>query len=292
MKTFFKLFAVLVVVVAIVVAGAFFYVDIIAKKAIEQGGEMALGVPTSLDAVHISLLGGEASMSGLNVANPAGFQTPTFMGLGKGEVTVSLGSLLGDTVKVPKVSLSHIRINLEQLGKKNNIDPILARTKSLSSKKGKSTPSSESKEGKKFIIEYFSLDDVQIDASLDFLGQVSKVNLVLPKIELRNLGAKEQGLPMPELIQKVVQAVLSVAQKSSGQLSPALAKLLAGELSGLDSIKTEVVGQAKARVEKQVEELQKKIDEQVPKDLAPEIDKVVDEKAGDLLKNLLGKDKK
>ena len=292
MKVLFKLFIALLVVIIIVVAGAFFYVDTIAKKAIEQGGEMALGVPTNLDAAHISLFGGEASLSGLKIANPTGFKAQTFMGLGQGEVVVSLSSLLGDTVKIPRVSLSSIRINLEQSGKKNNVDPILARAKRLSGKKGKSTPPPATKEGKKFIIEYFSLNDVQVDASLDFLGQVSKVNLVLPKIELRNLGAEEQGLPMPELIQKVVQAVLSAVQSSSGQLSPALAKLLSGELGGLDGIKTEVIGQATAQVEKQVEDLKKKIEEHIPTNLSPEIDKVVDEKAGDLLKGLFGGDKK
>lgn len=292
MKLLFKLFIALLVIVVIVVAGAFFYVDSIAKKSIEQGGEMALGVPTSLDKVHISLLGGEASLNGLRVANPSGFKAETFMQLGQGGVAVSLGSLMADTIKIPQVKLTNIRINLEQVGKKNNIDPILARAKSLSGKSGKSAAPPADKAGKKFVVEYFLLDDVQINASLDLLGQATAVNLVLPKIELRNLGAKEQGLPMSELIQKVVQAVLSAAQKSSGQLSPALAKLLAGELGGLDSIKTEVIGQAKAQVEKKVEDLQKKIKEQVPVGLSPEIDKAVDEKAGNLLKGLLGGDKK
>ncbi|MDX2480519.1 MAG: AsmA family protein [Desulfuromusa sp.] len=295
MKVLFKLFIVLLVVVAVVVAGAFFYVDSIAKKAIEQGGEMALGVPTNLDAVHISLLGGEASLNGLQIANPSGFKAQTFMQLGQGEIAVSLGSLLGDTIKVPQVKLSNIRINLEQSGKKNNVEPILARAKSMSSQKGTSAPQPAAKDGKKFIIEYFLLDDVQVDASLDLLGQASSVNLVLPKIELRNLGAEEQGLPMPELIQKVVQAVLSAVQNSSGQLSPALAKLLAGELGGLDDIKTEVIGQATAQVEKTVKDVQEKVAEQLPADLPPEVDKAVNEKAGDLLKGvggLLGGDKK
>ncbi|MDX2494322.1 MAG: AsmA family protein [Desulfuromusa sp.] len=286
MKLLFKLFIALLVVVVIVVAGAFFYVDSIAKKSIEQGGEMALGVPTSLDKVHISLFGGEASLNGLRVANPPGFKAETFMQLGQGGVAVSLGSLMGDTIKIPQVKLTNIRINLEQMGKKNNIDPILARAKSLSSQKGKPAAPPADKAGKKFIIEYFLLDDVQINASLDFLGQATSVNLVLPKIELRDLGAKEQGLPMPELIQKVVQAVLSVAQDSSGQLSPALAKLLAGELGGLDGIKTEVIGQAKAQVEKKVDELKKQVQEQIPVSLPVGTDKVVDEKAGELLKGV------
>lgn len=295
MKTLFKLFIVLLVVV-VGIAGAFFYVDTIAKKAIERGGEMALGVPTSLDEVNISFFGGEVSLNGLNIVNPAGFKAPTFMGLSQGKVVVSMGSLLGDTVVIPQVKLSGIEMNLEQIGKKNNIDPILARTRSLGGKEQQTAPQNvANKKGKKFIVESFLLEDVQVNASLDLLGQTSVVNLVLPKIELHNLGSKGQGLPLPELIQKVVQAILEAVQSSSGQLSPALAKWLAGELGGLDNIKAEVIGQAEAQVEKLVQELQQKLEKQVPADLPPEVNKVVDEKAGDLLKGLgglLGGDKK
>lgn len=299
MKALFKLLIALIVLVAVAAAGAFFYVDSIAKKAIERGGEMALGVPTQLDKVHVSLWGGEASLSGLNISNPTGFNARTFLGLGQGDVAVSLGSLMGDTVKIPRVRLSNIRINLEQNGKKNNVEPILARAKSLAGNNDSAAAQPSSDGGKKFIIEYFSLDDVQVNANLDVLGQSSKVNLVLPKIELRNLGAEEQGLPMAELVQKVVQAVLSAARNSSGQLSPLLANLLAGELSGLKGIKTEVIGEAKAQVEKKVEELQQQVQEQVKK-IAPgvlpaEVDKAVEEKTGNLLKgvgDLLGGSKK
>lgn len=295
MKVLFKLFIALLVVVVIVVAGAFFYIDSIAKKGIEQGGEMALGVPTNLEDVHISLFGGEASLRGLQIANPPGFKSQGFMGLGQGRVAISLASLMTDTVKIPRVQLSNIRINVEQSGNKNNVEPILARAKSMGGKKGTPAPQPATQKGKKFIVEYFVLEDVQVDANLDFLGQASKVNLVLPKIELHNLGAEENGLSMPELVQKVVQAVLSAVKNSSGQLSPALARFLSGELGGLDDIKTEVIGQAKVQMEKKVEELQKKVKEQVPVDLPPEVDKVVDEKAGDLFKDvgsLLGGDKK
>lgn len=291
MKTLFNLFIALIVLVIIIVTGAFFYVDSIAKKAIEQGGEMALGVPTTLNDVHISIWGGEASLNELRISNPPGFTAKTFMDLGHGEVAVSLGSLLEDIVKVPVVRLSHIRINLEQLDKKNNVEPLLARAKGMSGQQGKPAAQPATEAGKKFIVEYFSLEDVQINASLDLLGQASSVKLILPKIELRNLGANEQGLPMSELVQKVVQAVLSTAQSSSAQLSPALAKLLAGELSGLENIPTEVIGQAKIQVGKAVEDLRKKV--KIP--LPDEVDKAVEEKAGELLKgvgNLFGEDKK
>ncbi len=287
MKVLYKLFIALLVVVVIVVAGALFYIDSIAKKAIEQGGEMALGVPTSLENVHISLLGGEASLSGLQIANPAGFKAKTFMELGQGEVAISLGSLMSDTVKIPRVKLSNIRLNLEQSGKKNNIDPILARTKSKGGGKSSSQASEPAAEGgKKFIIEYFSLEDVQVNARLNLLGHSSSVNLVLPKIELHNLGAESQGLPLSELVQKIVHAILSVAQQSSGKLSPALSKLLAGELKGLGDIQTKVIGQATETMS----DLQENIKKQVP-----DVEKTINEEGKSLLKgvgNLFGGDKK
>jgi len=297
MKVILKLLVVLALIVVVVFAGAFFYVDSIAKKAIEQGGEMALGVPTTLKDIHISLLGGEAEMNGLGISNPSGFSAPVFMELGYGNIAVSLGSLMEDTVKIPQVRLSGIRVNLEQSGKKNNVEPILARTKSLAGQKGSTAAQPAEGDGKKFIIEYFSLDDVQVNANLELLGQTSKVNLTLPKIELRNLGAEEQGLPMAELVQKVVQAVLSAVQNSSSQLSPALAKLLAGELADLDGIKTEVIGKAKAEVEKKVQEVQQQVQDKI-KEVIPEtpmtedVNKAVEEKAGSLLKGVFGGSKK
>lgn len=303
MKKLFKLLVVLVVLVAIGVAGAFYYVDTIAEKAIERGGEMALGVPTQLDEVNISLWGGEASLSGLTIANPHGFTETTFMGLGQGDAAVSIGSLMSDTVRLPRIRLSNIRINLEQRGKQNNIQPLLARAKSMrGASSGTDSGSTAQGGGKKFIVEYFSLEDVQVQAALEMLGQTSSVNLALPKIELRNLGVKEQGLPMPELIQKVVQAVLSAVESSSGQFSPALARLLQGELGDLDTLSTEVVGQARAQVEKAVSELKDKVDvegtldrvkEKVP--VPEEAEKALKEKTDELMKgvgDLLGGGKK
>lgn len=284
MKKLFKLLIVLLVIVAVAVGGLFFYIDSIAKKAVEQGGEIALGVPTNLDDIHISLWGGEVSLNGLRISNPPGFNADTFMGLGQGDVAVSLGSLLDDTVRVPRIRLSQIRLNLEQSGKKNNVEPILARAKSMGGQGGgsKAAPAASGDGEKKFIVEYFSLEDVQIAANLDLLGQTSKVNLVLPKIELRNLGSAEQGLPMAELVQKVVQAVLSAARSSSADLSPALAKLLSGELSGLEGIQTEVVGQAKAQVEKAVKDIQEKLPTEIP----GEAGKAIEEETGKLLKGV------
>ncbi len=290
MKLLLKLIVALVLLAGVIVGAGFFYLDVIAKKAVEEGGTMALGVPTTLDSIHISLLGGEASLSGLTIANPAGFSNTVFMGLGDGGAAVSVSSLLSDTIVIPHVNLSNIRVNLEQRGKKNNIEPLLANAKKMAgsgrSPKTAPAPAADNGPGKKFIVEYFALNDVQVAADLDLLGQVSKVNLVLPKIELKNLGTAENGLPMDQLIQTVVEAVLAAVQSSSAQLSPELARLLKGQLGDLSGVKAEVIGKAQAEVEKVVKDVKQNIKDNIKADLPPEAEKLIDDKADGLIKGL------
>ena len=285
MKLFAKLIGLVLVLVLVAGAVVIFYSDTLVKKGIEKGGESALGVATRVGSVNISLIGGEATISQLTIANPAGFSAQQFLELGHANMAVSLNSLLSDTVMIPQVALSGIRVNLEQKGANNNISPLLERARSLAGDDGKPTETSapaSKADAKKFIVKDFSLDDVQVNANLEALGQNSSLNLVLPKIELRNLGDKQGGLTMPELIEKVVQVILATAQESSGQLSPALARLLSGELSDLQSLQTGVMDQVRRQVDSVAGDLEESLQINVP----DEDKKAIEEKAGDLLKGL------
>jgi hypothetical protein len=275
------------VLVLALAAGAVvvFYADTLVEKGIEKGGETALGVQTRVGSIDISLAGGEATMSQLAIANPPGFSAQQFLELGQANIAVSLKSLLSDTVTIPRVVISGIRVNLEQKGGRNNVNPLLERARSLATEGGNAAgaPASANQEsGKKFVVTLFSLEDVQVNANLEAFGQNSSLNLVLPKIELRNLGDEQGGLTMPELIEKVVQVILTTAQKSSGQLSPALARLLSGELSDLQSLQTGVIDRARQQVDSLTGDLEERLQITVPE----EDKKVIKEKAGDLLKGL------
>lgn len=291
MKIIIKLAVALLVVLVLAVGGLLYYVDAMAKKAIEYGGSEALGVATTLEQVNISLLGGTASLGGLDIANPSGFKQKTFLGLGVGEFAVSLESLTGDTVIIPKVRFADILVNLEQKNKQNNIEPILNRVKSMSGSAGEKTPpaASSGEPGKKFILEHLTIENVKVNAVLELLGQTADVNMVLPKIELRDLGKDKGGLPMPELVQKIVQVILDAVAKGSANLSPDLAKLLKGQLAGLDTVKAEMIGKATAEVDKKVKEVQEQVSkqlEQVP--LPAGADKALGEETDKLMKGVKG----
>jgi uncharacterized protein involved in outer membrane biogenesis len=287
MKSLLKVIVVLIVILVAVVGGALFYIDSIAKKAIEVGGSQALGVPTTLQGINISLFGGEVVMNGLNVGNPPGFKSDRFLSLGLGEVAVSLASLTGDTVTVPKVRLANIKVNLEQDGKKNNVQPLLQKARSAAGSgqgNAKSAPAAEG-DGKKFIIEHFTIENVQVAAQLALLGEASKVNLVLPKIELKNLGAEQGGMSVEELVQTVVQTILDAVASSSGSLAPQLAALLRGELKGLDTVKGEFIGKAGVEIDKAAGQLQQQLDKV---NLPAGADKGVQEKADKAIKGIKG----
>ncbi|MBW6510454.1 MAG: hypothetical protein K0A94_13045 [Desulfuromonadales bacterium] len=288
MKLVVKLIGLLLVLVLVAGAVVIFYSGTLVQKGIEKGGEAALGVATRVGNVDISLMGGEATMSQLTIANPPGFSARQFLELGHANMAVSLHSLLSDTVTIPQLAISGIRVNLEQKGNKNNVNPLLERARTLAGegRKTADAPASMPKEdGKKFIVSHFSLDDVQVNANLDAFGQSTSVNLVLPKIELRNLGDAQGGLTMAELIEQVVQVILETAQKSSGQLSPALARLLSGELSDLQSLQSGVIDRARQEVDRLAGELEKKL----PIDVLEAEKQLIEEKASDLLRGLGGR---
>ena len=288
MKLVVKLIGLLLLLILVAGAVAIFYSSTLVQKGIEKGGETALGVATRVGNVDISLMGGEATMSQLKIANPPGFSAQQFLELGHANMAVSLNSLLSDTVTIPQVAISGIRVNLEQKGNMNNINPLLERARRLAGEgnktAGASAPARQT-DAKKFIVTHFSLDDVQVNANLEAFGQSTSVNLVLPKIELRNLGDAQGGLTMAELIEQVIQVILETAQKSSGQLSPALARLLSGELSDLQSLQSGVIDRARQEVDRLAGELEKKL----PIDVPAAEKKLIEEKAGDLLRGLGGR---
>jgi len=89
-----KLVAAVVLLVVIVAGIAWLYIDSIATTGIEEGATYALGVPTTVEDVSVSLLGGTVKIFGLTVANPEGFK-----------VALPRGSVAAHLPFVPAVAL-------------------------------------------------------------------------------------------------------------------------------------------------------------------------------------------
>lgn len=269
-------FAAIVIVLIVVVAGVMFFIDSIARKGIEQGSTYALAVPTSLRSANVGVLSGKFDMSDLTVSNPQGFDTAHFLQLGQGGVQVSLGTLRGDLVTLPKLELKDIDINVQQSGGKSNVGAILENLKRFESSDepgGEKPKGDEAKgEGKRFIVNELRIENVKVHVKASPLGgQGVNVNLDVPQIVMNDIGSDTgKGVLLGELADIVVKALVSAIRDAGqgvipgdllGQLDAGLADLESLQSLGIDVVNdlgqqaTEKLDEAKQQVEKTADDL-------------------------------------
>lgn len=255
---------VLVLVVVVALIAVMVGINGIARAGIEKGGTYALGVPTTLRSANVGVLSGTFAMSGLNVANPEGYASASFLTLGDGAVAVSLQSLRSETVEIPTLRLETITASLERKGGQSNYQTILDHLKGLSGGGGeKPSQKPSSGDGKKFVIGELLIRDVKVH--LDVFGgpggalqKLTAVDIPIDEIKLTNVGktgsgVAGSGVTMGELASIVVRAVLAAAVEKGGGLIPGdVLGELQGSLASLGSLEglgMNVVANAKGAVE-------------------------------------------
>ncbi len=229
MKKFLLFLVALVVILAVVVGVVLFRVDSIAKAGVERGGTYALGVPTTVEGVSVSLWGGTFDMSGLQVANPQGFDAPFLMKNGAFNLAVDSGSFFSDEIVVPLIQLDGMDIHFIKKDGKNNISPVLEHLKQF---EGGAEAQEQTGSGKKFIINKLVIKNVTAHVDVPVVGQKS---VKVPDIVLEDLTPDNaQGLLMSEIMARIFPMITAAAMQSLGDILPAdLAGVLKGDLAGV-----------------------------------------------------------
>ncbi|MCL4219982.1 MAG: hypothetical protein KJZ65_01295 [Phycisphaerales bacterium] len=268
LKALIALFAGLVVLLIVLVAGVMFFIDSIARKGVEQGATYALAVPTSLDSADVGVLSGSFAMSGLNVSNPEGFDKTHFLRLGSGGVKVSLGSLREDLVTLPSLELKNIDINVQQSGASSNVKSILENLKRFESgEKPKTEPAGD---GKRFIVRELRIENVKVNVKASALGAGMGTTINVPQIVMKDIGSDTgRGVLLGELANIVVKALVTAIRDAGADILPAdlLGQFDAGlaDLTSLKSMGIEVVNdlgkQATEKIDQAKDQLEKKADD-------------------------------
>lgn len=251
MKFIFKTFIALFVLVVIAIGAGVYYIDSIAKKAIEYGGTEALGVTTSLDSIDIAFLDGRTSMQNLSIANPEGFELQKLMQLGKGTLAINLQSLTQDTIVIPEISFSDLTLNIEQKDRSSNIKSLMD---SMAAKKIRKTPQEPSQDksaaqgAKQFIIERVVLNNIKVNARVTAMNNLlTETSVTIPSIQLRDIGKSSDGLPMEAIIRELVNAILNASINNSGALSSSLTGILQGKAINIDNLKQNLSDQVQQK---------------------------------------------
>lgn len=311
-KKLIKIAAVLVVILVIVVAVVLYNINSIAKSTIETGGTQALGVPTKVDSVSISLLSGTAAVNKLNIANPPGFKTPHLLDIGKFNVEVDTGTLTSETVVIPLIELDGASFNLEQSASKTNIKVISDNIAKMSGPaKEEETPAEEGT-GKKFKVDKLVIKNV--NAHLEFVNvplmkELSSLDVKIDEIIVDDLtDDNAKGVAMDELTKRIIPIIITAVldkAKAAG-LNPEILKGLTQDLGSLvgnlGAGATKMVTEMGGEIAKQVSEQATKIVGDVTKEigkvgegLGKEAGKVLEDATkgiGDLLGGNKDKDKK
>lgn len=230
------------------------------KAGIERGGTYAMGVETNVASVRLGLLSGTATVAGLSIANPPGYQATKFFTLGEGSISISPASFSQPVIEVPSFKLDTIAVDLERKDGKSNYQVILDNIKKLQDQLGTTTtqpttppttPAPSSADDKKLVINELTIRKVTVKVNMlgvsgglgDVLNKATKVTIPIDEIKLQNVGKTGTGVggtgvTVSQLSSIIVQAVLAAAADKGGGLLPTdFLNDLKGNLSSLDGLK-------------------------------------------------------
>ena len=178
------------VVVAALVLALVLSIDFAAARVISSQGTSVLGAKTAVGGAHIALFGGTSSVSGLRVAQPAGFGEGDMLSLDRTSVTVRLPALMGERIEIDEVALTGLAVAIVSKDGKINLQAVADNVqKSMSDTSAKPAPVEE-KPGKEVLIRKLVVSDIDVTATgmgMTVTGNPVKVRI--PNITLENVSS-------------------------------------------------------------------------------------------------------
>jgi hypothetical protein len=279
MKRALRILLILLALLVIAVFVCFLALDSLAASAIRRGGTYALGVDTDVGSVDVHL-GSEikASLSGLSVENPEGFEASHFLRLAEGKMSFPASGVMADVITVPELRLSGIEIDLERRGGKTNYGVLLDNLGRLSG--GGGAEEEPAGPGRRFRIEKIVLTD--IGATIDLLpiaGDATRVTVAIPVVEIEDVGS---DMTTAQIFSLVVRTLLTAVLQNAGGLLPAdMLEELRGRLGALGDVAFDITGGAAEVTQKAIGSVL----EGGAKEVGEGLEKVGDS-AGEMLKDV------
>lgn len=225
----FRLLSVLIIMLLVIGWITYAQFGNLVRKGLETGGPMVLGVPVSVESIHMSPLGGKADIATMVIGNPEGFKTPHAFKLSSFKLDLEPKTLFGDTIHIRDLTITGADIICEGLMADNHRAIMENLKKKPSSKDKKTTGSKEKKGGrqKRFIIDSFSFSDANMSVNID---GTEVTRIVFPTITLKEIGSKESGVTAAEALSQIYAAVMSETSKTITINTEDIQKLLQSRL--------------------------------------------------------------
>jgi len=231
MKTLFKVVAVLIILLIIVVAGSLYFLGTIVKTGVEKAGPKVTKTDVKLSSAKLSVFSGSGELKNFAIANPEGYKTPEAIKVGTVSVNLQPKSVMSDKVVVHSVKVLAPEVTFEGNLGGNNLSKLLDNIKGTSDKDKQATTKEEKSSQKKFQVDDFLITGTKVHLATSLLGDRS-ATLSIPEIHLTNLGQGSDGITAAQLAEKVfgelVQSTLAAVTQQVGNLGKGATDMLKG----------------------------------------------------------------
>lgn len=215
--------------------------DTVVASAIRGYVPPIVGVPLQLEGVTIRPTDGVASIRGLVLGNPKGFQTPRAFAVGQIHMQLDLASLTTDLVQVREIRIEQPEVTYEYASGGSNLEVIQRQVEAYiaAASSGKEPSGKAEGAGKKLLIERFTIQRAKAHVSADWL-KGRAVTVPLADIHLVDMGKKTNGITPAEAARQVVNALTQNATKAVAPLklgSSVVDGVKKGAASATDAVK-------------------------------------------------------
>jgi uncharacterized protein involved in outer membrane biogenesis len=180
-----------------------FFLGSIVKAGVNQVGPKLTQSKIQLESATISPISGAGTLTGFTVGNPQGWSSGNALSVSKVHFEVQPASFLKDTIVINDLSVDQPEFVYETHILSSNIGDLLKNIENAVGS-GKSEPAEKNAKPKKFIVKHFILQNGKVSVGVG----AAAVPLVIPTVELKDLGVAEGGLTGGQLTFAVMRAVL------------------------------------------------------------------------------------
>lgn len=188
-----------------------------AEEIIKAGVQLVLSrvldVPVTVDGVAWNAESSSLEITGLEVANPSGFDAATAFSAGTVRLQADLKNLFSPTPTVQLIEMDGAEVNAESnLTRGSNLYLLMKSAREFSSK----GPMSRFKGDKQWRIEKGILGATQVKIENNLLQRYSAEKTIGP-IEMEFPGPNGQGLPAQEAVAQFLNRLISELGTTDGQ---------------------------------------------------------------------------
>ena len=238
-----KLLIVIVFIVAIG-AGAFVYLKSNAGGLVRDGVVQyvppVIGADVQLASVDLDPAAGVASLNGMVIGNPEGFESDHLFKMDQllVKMDTSIDNLTADVINISEVRLEGADMIYEIGAGGNNVGKIQENIDAYMQKLGLDM---ESESEKKFIVDHVYINGTNVKVASDLLGGRG-LGFPLPDLHLTDIGKKENGAIASDVIKQIFGAI-------SGSVSKvAQSEMLGNVVGGVEDAAGNVVKELENKV--------------------------------------------